>query len=214
MSDYTDPPDAGAEATRQHGGITAADRCAACNAPLAGDQRYCISCGERRGRPRFEVDSLASGATAPEPAALSSHAAAPRHAWLSSGSTLIAGVATLLVAMGVGVLIGHGNNSGTSGRAAPPAAAPVNVHISGGGGSAGATTRAKHARKQSSASTKPAKAPVSKKVAAKATQAAQKVTGGSAKVVAPTVKQGQSCGNSGASGCQGGKFTGNFFGGG
>ena len=69
------------------------------------DQRYCVECGERRGdrgcrswtaRARRRPRRLA-----PPPAA----AAAGRRA--ASGATLIAGVGTLLLALGVGVLIGR-----------------------------------------------------------------------------------------------------------
>jgi hypothetical protein len=88
---------------------------------------------------------------------------------------------------------------------------------SGSGGSAGTTTSASAAStpnpkaKANHTKSGPTKVVVTKKVAAKATQAASKVLGASAKNLAPpTVKTGQSC-SSGA-GCQNGKFTGNFFG--
>ena len=137
---------------------------------------------------------------------------------MTSGTTLVAGIATLLLAMGVGIEIGRissGNNNGTPARASAPSVQVVTVG-SGGGGTAAATT----ASTSSSPKTKDHKAAakkaatqtvVTKKVANKATQAASKVLGSSAKNLAPaTVQQGQSC-SSGA-GCQGGKFTGNFFG--
>jgi hypothetical protein len=57
------------------------------------------------------------------------------------------------------------------------------------------------------------KAPPSKALQQKATQAAGKVLGNSSHLAPPTQKVGGSCSSSQA-GCQGGKFTGNFFGGG
>jgi hypothetical protein len=204
--------DAGAETTRQLVGAAVGDRCVTCGAPLASDQRYCLNCGERRGKSRFPPPS--AGAQAEPPAA------APRDAGrrrLSSSATLVAGIATLLLAMGVGVEIGrisHTSNASTQ-RASAPSVQVVTV-----GGSPGAVSTAasrspspgtKATRKTKAASTTSnAKAPVTKKVAAKATQAAAQVLGSSAKNLAPaTVKTGQACHGAG---CQGGKFTGNFFG--
>src|ERR1700722_6408667 len=31
------------------------DRCSSCGAELAVDQRYCVACGQRRGKPRFNL---------------------------------------------------------------------------------------------------------------------------------------------------------------
>src|ERR1700693_5697303 len=91
------------------------DRCANCQAPLAPDQRYCVSCGERRGRARFSDASLAAQTA---PAAVEAPApASRRYPRMSSASTLITGVATLLIALGVGVLIGHYSNNATPARA-------------------------------------------------------------------------------------------------
>jgi hypothetical protein len=53
----------------------------------------------------------------------------------------------------------------------------------------------------------------SKTVQKKAVQAAGKVLGNGNNLAPPTVKAGGSC-TSGQAGCQNGKFTGNFFGGG
>ena len=87
---------------------------------------------------------------------------------------------------------------------------------SGGGGSTAASapssSQAK-AKSKGKATAKKAAAQtvVTKKVAAKATQAASKVLGASAKNLAPpTVQTGQTCTH--GAGCQNGKFTGNFFG--
>src|SRR5450755_3368765 len=88
------------------------DRCTNCQAPFASDQRYCVTCGERRGKARSNFAAPAAPAPSPK------RERAPRP---SSGATLIAGVATLLLAMGIGFLIGNANNNGnTRAAAAPP----------------------------------------------------------------------------------------------
>jgi hypothetical protein len=102
--------------------------CAACGAPLASDQRYCLECGERR----VPVSSfLQSG---PPPAATAAPPSAPpgplrlppatsaEHEARNPTLMVIAGVGVLLLAMGVGVLIGRSGSGSGSQR---PAAAQV-----------------------------------------------------------------------------------------
>jgi hypothetical protein len=109
------------------------DQCAACGVRMTADQRYCVECGQRRGAPRFQfMEGVAQRQR---------EAAAPprrsRRSRLSPNATLIAGVGTLLLAMGIGVLIGRsGNNS--SGSAKSPAVQVVSV-AGGASGAAGAT---------------------------------------------------------------------------
>ncbi|HTZ85099.1 MAG TPA: hypothetical protein VMB05_00395 [Solirubrobacteraceae bacterium] len=112
------PPLASADAT-----------CAACGAPLAGDQRYCLQCGERT-MPMSSV--LAGGASQAAPASPTSQVPpgiAPPTPRLpgSSGDdgrgnalTVIAGVGVLLLAMGIGVLIGRSTSSKPSAASAAP----------------------------------------------------------------------------------------------
>ncbi|HWF54167.1 MAG TPA: hypothetical protein VG223_06055 [Solirubrobacteraceae bacterium] len=193
--------------------VSSGDRCTNCHAPLAADQRYCVNCGERRGGPRFSSALLDPGAASPTAAEAASQRE-PGGPRFGSGATLVAFVATLLVAVGLGVLIGH-DSSNTTPRTTTAAAAP-NIIVNGGGAAGTSTSatsssagpsRSKGA-KASRASTK-ASAPA--KVVAKANSAANKVLGGGATKLAPsTVKQGGKC--TGGAGCQGGKFTGNFFG--
>lgn len=123
------------------------DRCVNCGAPLSSDQRYCVNCGERRGQPRFTLAQQQKSAPAdtaplaPPPGLLRKSrilgGATPR---MSGGATLVAGVGTLLLAMGVGVLIGH-NSAGTNNSKA--AAAPQVIRLQdGGSSSSGASTTA------------------------------------------------------------------------
>jgi hypothetical protein len=182
------------------------DRCSNCQQPLASDQRYCINCGARRGKSRFTFDSLAERSA---PADASERPHRPR---ISAATTLVAGVATLLLAMGVGVLIGH-NSNGTPTRASAPAVITVGSGgASGVGSSAGGTAALKKHGKVKKV--KPVVVHLTQKTLQKANAAAAKVFGnnGANLVTNPTVQVGGAC--SGGAGCQGGKFTGNFFGGG
>jgi hypothetical protein len=194
----------------------AGDRCSNCQTPLAPDQRYCVNCGERRGGARFSKEML----SAPAAPAAAAAAAPPRrqHPRFSSATTLVAGVLTLLVAMGVGVLIGHYSNNSTPQRAADQV-----ITVGGGTGTGAASTGATGAATAATAATahhhathvKPTVVHITQKTQKAATAAATKVLGGSAsKNISSNVQQqvGGSC--SGGAGCQNGHFTGNFFPGG
>lgn len=181
----------------------AGDRCAACSAPLASDQRYCLACGERRGKARFAIG--AATAAAVPTASPRSERRRPR---VSSGTALIAGVGTLLLALGVGVLIGRTNNRTPAANRTPPVV--VTVPAASGGSAAGASTTASSTDSGSkkAARSKTTKVVITKQVATKASAAAGKVLGGKVSTP-PTVAVGQS--GKGA-GYTGGHFTGQFFG--
>jgi hypothetical protein len=205
--------------TQQLVAATLGDRCVNCGVPLSSDQRYCVNCGERRGKLRFALPTA--------PAAVTEVSQTRRSAWrrgpssdrprVSSGATLVAGVGTLLLAMGVGVLIGH--TSGTPKQAAAP---PVQVVSVGGGSGSGGTTTAgttatksgkkggkggSHSKSKSKASA--AGAPPAA-VAAKASNAASKVLGGSKNLPPATVTVGQQGHGPGFN--KSGQFDGSFFG--
>lgn len=193
------------------------DRCQNCHAPLAVDQRYCVHCGTRRGKSRFSLNEVAAQAApppAPPPAPV-------RHRRVPSGVTLVTGVATLLLAMGVGVLIGHDSNTPAPQKASAPIV--VNGAATTPTASTTASTTSGKATKGSSTYSKKQASQIQKQIGVKPTtvkvtaqskqaaqQAATKVFGQKSKLVKnPTVKVGGSC--SGGAGCQNGKFTGNFF---
>lgn len=185
------------------------DRCPSCHSPMAADQRYCLNCGERRGRARFSPDTFVTQ-TVPE--AVAPPIPPPHRSGFSSGTTIVAGVATLLVAMGVGVLIGVNSNNG-SGRTPAPQVVTVN-----GGGAANTTASTPTSTPTASSgkaakAAKPAVVHVTAQAAKAATAAAGKVLG-STHNLSNNVSQsvGGSC--TGGAGCQNGKFTGNFFPGG
>jgi hypothetical protein len=212
--------DASAQQPTQHlVGAAVGDRCATCGAPMASDQHYCINCGERRGKPRF---GLGGGVA---PAAMAAPPSPPRRRKpkISSASALVAGVGTLLLAMGVGVLIGRTDSNNNQKAASAPPVQVVTVAGQGGGsaaaaptstGAAGSTTKA--AAKSSTSKTKhtaakkKVKVVVTKQEATKAQAAATKVLGSDAKnLPPPTVTQRQK-GN--GPGFKHGHFTGEFFG--
>jgi hypothetical protein len=193
------------DAPRTLGLAAVSDRCVACATPMSSDQRYCVNCGERRSKPRF---SLAQSSA--EPVAAPPANRPPRTPRATSGATLIAGVGTLLLAMGVGVLIGlHGSSGSTapSTRVITVNSGPSSATVATAttGAAAAPTGASRSSTRRSSA--KHAKAT---KAVPASNSGAAKVLGGSAKNLPPaTVTVGAS--GSGA-GYQGGKFTGNFFG--
>jgi hypothetical protein len=168
------------------------EQCAACGAAMAPDQRYCVECGQRRGPARVPtLDGFA--VRSPQGDSPRRPSRRPR---LSPNSTLIAGVGTLLLALGVGVLIGRsGNNSSAK---APPAQI---VTIAGGGGTAGTAATAELPQQSASSVSKGAKS------SGAAGASAPKAPAKSAPLKALKV------GSPGKGrGYQGGHFTGNFFG--
>ena len=94
-------------------------RCANCGADLAADQRYCVECGTRRGTPRFVL----AGATAQESVPT---APVPRPVAVVAWSRLsvILGVIAILLALGVGLLIGNATRATIK--------QPVKVELTGG----------------------------------------------------------------------------------
>jgi hypothetical protein len=178
--------------------------CPNCGALMAADQRYCLQCGERRTGGGLR-DALPRAQT-PAPAA-------PKRdrMRLTPNSSFIAGVATLLIALGVGVLIGRSGDDGPA-RAATPQVVTVAGSAAGTGTTtdttAAATTSAnskKKSRKKSSSADE-----VTDSTAQNAAATAKK---NGVKLPPKVVKVGEKC-ETGAKGCEGGKFTGNFFGGG
>jgi hypothetical protein len=114
-----------------------ASACPACGSPLAADQRYCLECGERQPQTsEFLRSSAPVGSSPPAspPSAPSGQPAAGAQPGRNSNTvSLLAGVGVLLLALGVGVLIGR---SGASSKQSP---APVQVVTAGGVGTGSST---------------------------------------------------------------------------
>jgi len=109
--------------------------CPSCAAPLNPDQRYCLNCGHRRAEMRLPfMDMVEADAKAAQTARRVSPGAVLAPALPTERSPLIAltSLIALLLALGIGVLIGRGSDG--SERVAK---APV-VNVSGGGAGAAA----------------------------------------------------------------------------
>ncbi len=129
---------------------------------------------------------------------------------ISPNAALIAGVGTLLLALGIGVLIGRSGHQ----EVAQTAAAPQIIKVGGGSGETEATaSKGKTTTGGGAASAKTKKQKEAAAKAAEAHPAAEEVlhTKPGVKLAPPTVKPGDKC-EAGAAGCENGEFTGNFFG--
>jgi hypothetical protein len=169
---------------------------------VAPDQRYCVECGQRlaHARPTLLSD------TAQRPASSTPPPRKRRLNWSPNG-TLIAGIATLLLAMGVGVLIGHYSASGAS----PKRAATPTVQLLPSAGATGTTGTTSPTAATPGAAAKSAGA---KSAAAASSSGGSSVShNGNAPVYKPpnpTVQVGQ---KGSGPGYQHHEFTGHFFGG-
>jgi hypothetical protein len=170
------------------------ERCSGCGAALASDQRYCVECGQRCGAPQLPFTEglvhRAQQAPGSRPPSARSR--------VSINNTVIAGIGTLLLAMGIGVLIGR-SGTGSSLKSASPAVQVVTVP---GAGAAAASTEP---QTSTSGATTKSKGASSGASATKSTTKASKATPPPAKTV--------TVGSPGkGAGYQKGHFTGNFFG--
>ena len=139
--------------------------CRSCGSPLAADQRYCLQCGNRVAEARVPfLDIL--GSERPVAATTTTTVTERRSRWsiahMSTNAAAVAGVACLLLALGVGVLIGNaGGNTGDTpatpqvisvGGAAPAAATPAPTSTVADTGATNTSTPSKSKAKKSSSS--------------------------------------------------------------
>jgi hypothetical protein len=207
------------------------DSCPNCGARMAADQRYCLNCGHRRGEPRLpfmdavvfmeSMGSSGAGPGAPPPPPPGEQKSSPR---MNANAALIAGVATLVLAIGVGFLIGRSGHENSS-----QAQAPQVIKVEGGGGEGtepstepetegtGEPGAGKSGSKKSSGKKSPKATPKAEKNSELGSHGASKATEevlhteGSVKLAEPEQEVGGSC-QEGTAGCQGKEFTGEFFG--
>jgi cytoskeletal protein RodZ len=118
---------------------------------------------------------------------------------MSPNSTLIAGIGTLLLAMGVGVLIGHLGRNTSSSRVSTPILTIPSTGAAGTATTPAATSTTANSPTSSSKSTTPS-----------ASKAASKPSKTATPPPSPAVKVGQ---KGTGKGYQHHKFTGHFFGG-
>jgi hypothetical protein len=153
-------------------GNGSSEPCPHCGTPLALDQRYCLECGAPRtylSGMLLERLQAPSAQTAPvQPQALP-----PLSQTWQRGNvlTLIAGVGVLLLAMGVGVLIGRSGGSSSAGNAAPQVISvggaatgaanttttPITPEASSAAKAGAAAAAAKHKAKESGVGATPSK---------------------------------------------------------
>ncbi len=189
---------------------------------MLADQRYCLECGHRRGDPRLPfMDAVVFMDAAKQPPASADAGTPPpppdRRPFMSANASLVAGVATLVLAIGVGVLIGRSGDSGSNSAAQ----APQVIRVGGGAGEAAtasaaksneASTGGKATGKSKSATKNKAKAKTEtgSSGATKATEEAYKPAAG-VHFAKPEQKLGGECDPSVAGCSKNGKFEGNFF---
>ncbi len=177
------------------------DACTGCGARLAAEQRYCVECGERRGQSRLPfADSLGKRAQAAPPAP------PPKRPHLSANGALIAGIGTLILALGVGVLIGRSGDNSSGTKSGPAQIIRVPAGAATGTTGAGGNTTASTSGNGGGKNGKAAKGKGDK---SKSPLSAQTVQKKGATTPPPAVKIG-SPGH--GKGYKNGKFTGDFFG--
>lgn len=106
---------------------TEGDTCAACSAPLAVDQRYCLECGARRGGTRVPFGQDARPPASSGLAAPSGDPRPPARGTEWTPLTAIGLVSVIALILVAGVLIGRGGGSGDE---------PQVVTVDGGTGAA------------------------------------------------------------------------------
>lgn len=114
--------------------LAAAGLCRTCSAPLAADQRYCLSCGTRVAAPRVDWATTLAGPTtgAAQPAGDGKRGGRSWALMLDRVGGPMGAAAVVLVALGVGFLLGQGSG-GPSGPATIIQRPPI-VNVQGGGG--------------------------------------------------------------------------------
>jgi hypothetical protein len=212
------------------------DSCPNCGARMAADQRYCLNCGHRRGEPRLpfmdavvfmESMSAPGGAGGTPPPPPPSEPKSSNR--MNANAALIAGVATLVLAIGVGFLIGRAGHDNGSNAAAE---APIKVIEVGGGGDGGGGEEATASTEESSESTTAANKSKSGKSSGSSGKKKKKTSEvkedskeekelikekteetlhAEGELAETGVQPGETC-KPGSPGCEGEEFTGNFFG--
>jgi hypothetical protein len=157
--------------------------CATCGAPLAADQRYCLECGARRAQARLAFRDILAGHAPPSGAAPAGAPAASDPPPARAGLAFLAGLLCLLVALGVGVLIGRSGNDTPTAATTPP---PQVITVGGSAPAAttpaaGSTDNSGAAGKDSSSSSSSASSKGSSGSSSKSSKSGSKATNNSVK---------------------------------
>jgi len=209
------PPQPGPPVPPAAASPSSSDLCPNCHARMAPDQRYCLSCGNRRGEPRLpfmDAVTFMDSMHGPPPSAAAAPPPSPPRQRFSSGTTLVAGVATLVLAIGVGVLIGQ---SGDEGSQPVASQAPIVVKTEGGGGGSTETEgeAADGKGKNGGGKDKGGKGEIDTGSSGTSEGAEEFIKPKSGvKLAAPETKVGEKCDKDVAGCSDSGKFDGSFFG--
>ena len=183
------------------------DSCPSCGSAMATDQRYCVDCGERRGEPRLPMmDGRGAAAPAAQAAAPAAYppplpTPPPRNKWGAS-IALLSTIALLLLAMGVGVLIGN-NGDEKSTAAQQPVIIGGAAGVTAATGATDATAAADASKKDSAAAATSDKASVDADAVAKQN---------GVKLAPKDVGVGDKCAKDSVGCSDSGEFDGNYFG--
>lgn len=208
-------PASSVDSTQPLAAVATGERCASCGSLVASDQRYCLECGQRRGDPRLPfMDAVVFMNASAQRRRDPSPTPQRQHSRLSPSATLVGGIGTLLLAMGVGVLIGHSGSNGSPVVSGKPSVQVIKVP---GAGAATAsaptpgTSTGKSAKAKATGHGGSAKKAIAPAAASGSGGGAANVLHPTQKLPPPTVKVGGTC-DGNAAGCSNGKFTGDFFG--
>ncbi len=187
---------------------TTSEQCPSCGAHVAPDQRYCLTCGARCGEPRLPImDAVTFMDAMKQPRGASTPPPQRPQRRVSPNMALFATIGVLLLAMGVGVLIGR---SGNHPVASAPQAAPIVIK---GGGEESATASSEGAKGGTIGGGSKKQKPKALKKEAESQAGAEEVlpTAPGVKLADPKVGIGDKC-EEGTAGCKNGEFGGEFFG--
>lgn len=170
--------------------------CANCSAPLAADQRYCLSCGQPVSPVRLAFLDVLESERQPQlgspgvsvmPAAYAPYAEPPAGpAWLRRYAPLFAVAAVLLLAMIAGLLVGHWVTQSK----APSGPQVVKIEgLTSAPAAAASTTPATSTAATRTATTKPAASAKSEEATEKAEARAEEKAEEKAPAKAPPVKK-------------------------
>jgi len=185
---------------------TSTEQCPSCGVHVTPGQRYCLSCGARCGEPRLPImDAVTFMDAMKQPRDASTPPPQRPQRRVSPNMALFATIGVLLLAMGVGVLIGR---SGNRSVVTAPQSAPIVISPRGGEEAATASSKGASAIGGSSKKEKPKALKKQADTQAGAESVLKPADG--VKLPPAKVKVGGKC-DEGTAGCEGEEFTGNFF---
>jgi hypothetical protein len=167
------------------------EQCQTCGSYVAPDQRYCLQCGQRSGDPRLpfmDASSFMETSMQKRQPPAPPTTTPPRKSRMSPNASLIAGVGTLLLAMGIGVLIGRSGDHSSGGTASTPAVQVVTAP--GAGAATGAATAATGGASTGGSAKKPKAVAQSQSSKASAANSVLKPSAKAGKLPPPTVGLG------------------------